>query len=206
MFKIGITGSIGTGKSTIAKMFSKFGISIFDADKEIKKILIKKNIKKKIGNTWPGVLKTNNIDKIKLRSIIFSNKNERKKLEKLLYPYLKIELNKFEKNNYNKILLVYDIPLIYETKTEKNYDLILLTNCSRDLQRERVLARNGMSNSLFESINNTQLSFEEKKKFKPTIVNTSSYKIFIFIKIIVLIIKILISLKIKDGTRKKVNT
>ena len=83
MYKIGITGSIGTGKTTIASMFAKFHISIFNADNEIKKILTRKEIKQKLKDAWPSVLKTNTIDKHKLRTIIFSSKREKKKLERI---------------------------------------------------------------------------------------------------------------------------
>ena len=78
MYKIGITGSIGTGKTTIANIFALFKIPIFDADLEIKKILEKKEIKTKLKNIWPLVIKKNFIDKVKLRSIIFSNNSEKK--------------------------------------------------------------------------------------------------------------------------------
>ena len=131
MYKIGITGSIGTGKTTIANIFALFNIPIFDADREIKKILKKKEIKQKLKNIWPLIIKKDHIDKLKLREIIFSNNIEKKKLEKLLYPYLEIELKKFETINYKKNILVYDVPLIYETKTEKKYDKILLAHCNK---------------------------------------------------------------------------
>ena len=131
MYKIGITGSIGTGKTTIANIFALFNIPIFDADREIKKILKKKEIKQKLKNIWPLIIKKDHIDKNKLKEIIFSNNFEKKKLEKLLYPYLEIELKKFETINYKKNILVYDVPLIYETKTEKKYDKILLAHCNK---------------------------------------------------------------------------
>lgn len=206
MYKIGITGSIGTGKTTIASMFAKFNIPIFDADKEIKKILAKKQIKKKLKNIWPEILKTDKLDKQKLKKIIFVNKIEKKKLEELLYPYLKKEQNKFENLNRRKKILVYDIPLIYETKTEKDYDLILLANCDKKIQKKRVLARDKITNSLFENIIGSQLSFSEKIKFKPKIINTNEFKLSILVRIFLLIIKILIRLKLKNGKRKKVNT
>ena len=197
MIKIGITGSIGTGKTTVAKMFVLFKIPVFDADEEIKKILNNEEIKKKLKKIWPQTIKKNGIDKSKLKSIIFSNKKEKKILEKLLYPYLEEEKDKFSDINSEKKILVYDIPLIYETKSQKQYDLILLTHCDRDLQRSRVLNRDKISNSLFESIVKSQLSFSEKIRFKPKLINTNKLKILIFIKIIFLLIKILLELKIK---------
>ena len=147
--------------------------------------------------------KRNEIDKSKLKSIIFSKKNEKLRLEKLLYPYLEKEKNKFEKVNYNKNILVYDIPLIYETKTEKKYDLILLTNCNLTLQKRRVLKRDKISGSLFEKIVESQLSVNEKIKFKPQIINTQRTKFFILLKIIILLTKIQIRLKLKKWKTKE---
>ena len=206
MYKLGITGSIGTGKTTIANMFAKFNISIFDADNEIKKILTRKEIKQKLKEAWPSVLKSNTIDKHKLRTIIFSNKREKKKLEEILYPCLKTELKKFENKNKKKKILVYDVPLIYETKSENKYDLILLANCDKKTQRNRVLSRDKISNSLFENIIGSQLSFNQKIKFKPKIINTNNLKFFIFMKVLLLIIKIFLGLKIENGTKKNFST
>ena len=198
MFKIGITGSIGTGKTTVANLFALFKIPIFDADKKIKETLNNEKIKQEIQDKWPHVITENKVNKPKLKSIIFSNKYEKVRLEKLLYPYLEIEKDKFEKTNFNKNILVYDVPLIYETKTEKKYDLILLTNCDLALQRKRVLNRDKISNSLFEKIIKSQLSFNEKIKFKPHIINTNTTKFFILFKIIILLAKIQFRLKVKN--------
>ncbi len=116
-------------------------------------------------------------------------------MEKLLYPYLKIEKKKFEVINYRRKMVVYDVPLIYETKSHGNYDLILLTNCSPEVQKKRVLDRDKLSNSLYKRIIGSQLSFEEKRKFNPKIVNTNSSKLIVFIKVFLLIIKISIRLR-----------
>ena len=206
MYKIGITGSIGTGKTTLANMFALFRIPVFDADKEIKKILNNKEVMQKLNIIFPNIIKKNNIDKPKLKTIIFSDKNKKKKLENLLYPYLEIEKSKFINVNFKKKILVYDVPLIYETKSENQYDLILLTNCNKNIQKARVLKRDKITSSLFESIIKSQLSFSEKIRFKPKLINTNNLKIFTLIKVILLLIRILIKLKIKDGTKKKINT
>ena len=203
MYKIGITGSIGTGKTTIANMFALFKVPVFDADKEIKKILNTEKIKQEIRNKWPNVFIENKINKPKLKSIIFSNNREKIRLEKLLYPYLEIEKDKFEKINSRKNILVYDVPLIYETKTEKKYDLILLTNCDLALQRKRVLYRDKMTNLLFEKIIKSQLSFNEKIKYKPQIFNTKRVKFLILLRVIILLIKLQIRLKLKKWKMKE---
>ena len=206
MYKIGITGSIGTGKTTLANMFALFRIPVFDADKEIKKILNNKEVMQKLNIIFPNIIKKNNIDKPKLKTIIFSDKNKKKKLENLLYPYLEIEKSKFINVNFKKKILVYDVPLIYETRSENQYDLILLTNCNKKIQKARVLKRDKITSSLFENIIKSQLSFSEKIRFKPKLINTDNLKIFTLMKVILLLIRILIKLKIKDGTKKKINT
>ena len=94
MYKIGITGSIGTGKTTIANIFALFKIPIFDADQEIKKILRKKEIIQKLKNIWPLAVKNNDIDKLKLRTIIFSNNHEKKKTRKFIISLLKYRIKK----------------------------------------------------------------------------------------------------------------
>ena len=197
MYKIGITGSIGTGKTTVANLFSLFNISIFDSDREIKKILEKKNVKQKIKKIWPLTVRKDTIDKLKLRNIIFFNKNEKKKLENLLYPHLEDELNKFEIKNCKKKILVYDVPLIYETNSQSKYNLILLTHCDKELQRKRVVARDKISNLLFEKIVESQLSFNYKIKFNPLLINTNNAKLVLLLKVFLIIIKTLLILKLK---------
>ena len=126
---------------------------------------------------------------------------KKKKLEKLLYPYLEIELKKFETVNFKENILVYDVPLIYETRTEKKYDKILLAHCNRDIQKKRVISRDKISGSLFEKILASQLSFNDKIKFKPQVINTNN-KLFILVKICLLLMITLIRLKSKNGKKK----
>ena len=87
---------------------------------------------------------------------------------------------------------------------QKKNDIILLAHCNRKTQKERVLTRDKISNSLFEKILASQLSFDDKIKFKPQVINTNN-KLFILIKVCLLLIKILIKLKLKNG-KKKINT
>ena len=121
-----------------------------------------------------------------------------------MYPYLEIEFKKFETTNFKKNIVVYDVPLIYETKTEKRYDKILLAHCNKETQRERVLTRDKISDTLFEKILTSQLSLDDKLKFKPKVINTNN-KLFTLIKVCSILIKILIMIKLKNG-KEKINT
>ena len=116
---------------------------------------------------------------------------------------MKIEKKKFENTNLKKKILVYDVPLIYETKSEKDYDLIILANCNPDIQKRRVLIRDKISDSLYEQIIKSQLSFDEKMKFNPKIIDTNNLKFIVLIRIISLLCKILINLKIEKWKKKE---
>ena len=94
--------------------------------------------------------------------------------------------------------------MIYETRSEKKYDKILLAYCNEKVQRERVITRDKISNSLFEKIIASQLSFKEKMKFKPLVINTSN-KTYMTICVFLLLIKTLMKVRLENG-KKKVNT
>ena len=115
-----------------------------------------------------------------------------------MYPYLEVELKKFETIYYKENILVYDVPLLYETKSEKRYDIILLAHCNKKIQKKRVLTRDKISSALFEKIVATQLSFNEKIKYKPYVIKTNN-KLFILIKVFLLLIRIFIKTRSKNG-------
>ena len=190
MYKIGITGSIGMGKSTIAKMFSVLGIPIHDADEEVQKLLKKKEVLTKIRKRWPKAVKKGALNKNFLRDKIFQNKTDKKDLEDIMHPLVEKKRKEFEENNVNNKILVYDVPLIFETNTQKKYDLIILANCSNEVQKLRVLKRKNINEYIFNKINQTQLSFNKKKKYNPIIINTMRPKILTFLRIFFITAKI----------------
>ena len=150
MIIIGITGSIGTGKSTVSKMFKLLKIPIFDSDLIVKKILDRnKHVIEKISKIWPDVVISNQmqrkIDKIVLSDKIFKNKEERIKLENIIHPLVEKERKTFLLN-YKKFGIVgLDIPLLYETGMDKKCDYVFLMNTSKNIQKKRVLKRPNMT-------------------------------------------------------------
>jgi len=130
MIIIGITGSIGMGKTNIALILKFFGIPIHDADGSVQKLLKEEFIIGVIKKEWPNCIihnkKKQNINKEELSKIIFNNSNERKKLENLLHPYVVKKRNNFIRKNKNKNIIGLDVPLLYETKTDKMCDYIFL--------------------------------------------------------------------------------
>ena len=132
---IGITGSIGMGKSTIASMLSQIKIPVFDSDKEVARILKENNtVINNIGLKWPeAVIKENNIISINkkiLGDIVFSNVKDKVFLEKLIHPIINKKRELFIKQHTNFFFIVLDVPLLFETNTYKICDYIFLANAN----------------------------------------------------------------------------
>ena len=197
MYKIGITGSIGAGKSTIAKIFSLLGIPVHDSDKEVKELLEQKIVISKIQKKWPDAICKNVINKKFLREKIFYNQKDKKFLEEILHPLVNKKKNEFEKENRGCNILVYDVPLIFETKTQNLYDLVILANCSDSVQKIRVLNRKILDENMFKKVKKNQLSFEEKLKYKPLVIDTMKPLVVTFLKIVFILLKI--KFKKKNG-------
>ena len=118
MIKIGIVGDIGSGKSFIAR---QFGYPVFDADKEVSKIYKKNNnCFKKLKKKLPNFIKSFPIKKKELKIAVLNNKNNLKKIENIVHPEVKKNMEKFVKLNRNKKILIFDIPLLIENKIYKN--------------------------------------------------------------------------------------
>ena len=200
MIIIGITGSIGMGKSNITLILKFFGIPTYDSDRSVKELLKEDFIIRVIKKKWPNCIinnkKKEKIDKEELSKIIFDNSNERKKLENLLHPYVMKKRNNFIRKNKNKNILGIDVPLLYETKTDKICNYIFLATATKEIQQKRVLKRNNMNIEKFNKINNSQLSDFEKKKKNPIIIPTGYGKIITFI--IVMLNLLWINIKTKS--------
>ena len=186
MIIIGITGSIGMGKTTVSNMLRILKIPVFDSDKEVKEILEENHyVIEKISKIWPDTVlfhqMRKKIDKAVLSNKIFTSKDERKKLEKIIHPLVKKKRNLFLKNSEKFSIVGLDVPLLYETQMDKMCDYVFLVNTTKRIQKRRVLLRPNMSEKKFELINGTQWSYEKKAKAKPFIVNTSFGKIITFI-------------------------
>ena len=200
---IGITGSIGMGKSTIASMLSQIRIPVFDSDKEVAKIL-KDNSKiiNDIGLKWPGaIIKENDvitINKKILGDIVFKNVKDKVFLEKLIHPIVQKQRELFIKNHTNSHFIALDVPLLFETKTHKICHYIFLANANDRTQRTRVLSRPYMTNAKFELIKKNQMSNKERLGLssKIFVITTNYSKLVSFIIILSYLLIILLK---KEG-------
>ena len=195
---IGITGSIGMGKSTISSMLTKLGIPVFDSDRHVSKVL-ENNTKiiTKIGLKWPHAIIINEgekrVNKKVLGDIIFSNLSDKIFLEKLIHPIIHENRELFIQKNINNSVIALDVPLLFETKLHKICDYIFLVNAKYEVQKSRVLKRKNMTHEKFDLIKKNQLSNEERMKLSSTIfvVTTNYGKLVSFIIILGYLLKIL---------------
>ena len=187
MIIIGLTGSIGMGKSTIASMLKFFNIPVYDADFEVKKILENNSlVKKEIKKEWPDVICINKgkefINKNKLSDYIFKNIKCKIKLEKIVHPLIHKNREKFlQKHSTDKFMIVMDVPLLYETGLNKICDYIFLALTSEKKQKKRVMQRAHMTEKKFLLIKKSQWSDDMKISQYPYIISTSYGKPITFV-------------------------
>ena len=203
MIIIGITGSIGMGKTTVSCMLRFMNIPVFDSDKKVKNILEKNyEVIDKIYKTWPETIYISKckkiVNKTVLSDIIFNDIESKNKLEKIIHPIVENERNIFLKKHKHFSIVGLDVPLLYETGVDKICDYVFLVNTSKRIQKKRVLSRENMTETKFDLINNSQWDYKKKKKEHPWIVSTSFGRVFSFFVILIYLFKIVIFRK-KNG-------
>ena len=175
MIKVGLTGSIGMGKTATAKLFLKLGVPVYDADASVHKLY--QNGQEgsiKIQTLFPNVIsKTGDVDRELLSKEVVGNKEKIKNLESIVHPLLIDSRKLFLKKNKDSKLCVFDIPLLFETGGEKSVDLTVVVSTSYEIQKKRVLLRKNMTEEKFEKILSLQIPNEEKCKKADFIIDTS---------------------------------
>ena len=171
MIKIGVTGSIASGKTTVARILSGTKYPLFDADKEVNKIYQQESFKRKICKKFKFKDKKNIKNKIK--KILSNNKKTIIDLEKIIHPLVRKEIRKFSKKNKNKKMVIFEIPLLIESKLMKNYDKIIFVNARKNLRKRR-FAKKKKNIRIFNYLDKKQLSPVKKIKFCDYVINNNS--------------------------------
>lgn len=171
---IGLTGSIGMGKTTTAQMFEKHGVPTIDAD-EIVHDLYKNEAVALIEDAFPGTTDANGVDRIKLSQAVIGKPENFAKLEAIIHPLVRQKQDEFVSFHraQGADLVLLDIPLLFETNAQSRVDIIVVVTCDADIQKQRVLARKNMSEEKFAAILEKQLPDAEKRKLADHIVDTS---------------------------------
>ncbi|WOF75854.1 dephospho-CoA kinase [Parvibaculaceae bacterium PLY_AMNH_Bact1] len=166
MLLIGLTGSIGMGKSETAKMFAAEGVPVYDADAEVHKLYAPGGAAvAPLAEAFPGVVKDGAVDRALLSKEVIGKPEALKKLESIVHPLVgqanRAFLENAVKDGAEMVLL--DIPLLFETGGRERVDVIVVVSAPYELQRERVLARPDMSEEKFEEIFAKQVSDADKR-------------------------------------------
>jgi dephospho-CoA kinase len=166
MLLIGLTGSIGMGKSETAKMFAAEGVPVYDADAEVHKLYAPGGAAvAPLEEAFPGVVKDGAVDRTLLSKEVIGNPDALKKLESIVHPLVGQANRAFLENavKAGAEMVLLDIPLLFETGGRERVDVIVVVSAPYELQRERVLARPDMSEEKFEEIFAKQVSDADKR-------------------------------------------
>ena len=162
MKKIGITGSLASGKSTASKILAFKKGPLFSADNIVKKLYRKNKYRNLIAKKF-DIKNTTNFKRI-LKDKISENKSLINKLEKIVHPLVRNEMKKFVKKNISKKFVFFEIPLLIESKLMKNFDVIIFIKAQKSVRLKRFLSKGG-TKKIFQLLNKKQLKDKKKIKF-----------------------------------------
>jgi dephospho-CoA kinase len=174
MLILGLTGSIGMGKSTTAKLFAEAGVPVYDADAAVHQVY-EGEAAPAIEAAFPGTTVGGKVDRARLSARVVHDPAAMKQLEQIVHPMLGASRKKFfdDAEAAGAPVVVVDVPLLFETGGEKRVDAVVVVTTTPEIQRERVLARGTMDEAKLDSILARQLPDAEKRKRADFVVDTS---------------------------------
>lgn len=174
MFVLGLTGSIGMGKSTTAQLFADMGVPVYDADATVHRLYEGEAVAA-IEQVFPGTTGPKGVDREKLSAHVVGNSQAMQRLEAIVHPMLRAHENEFLANaeQTGAPVAVLDIPLLFETRADSRVDAVLVVSAPEDVQRGRILSRPNMSEAKLETILARQMSDADKRARADFVVDTS---------------------------------
>ncbi len=170
---IGLTGSIGMGKSTVAQMFADLGVPVFDADAEVRRMQGPGGaLLAEIEAAFPGTTGPAGVDRDALGLKVFGDRDALARLEEIVHPAVREVRERFAADNADAPLVLFDIPLLYETGGEARVDRVVVVSAPAEVQRARVLARPGMTEEKLAGILDKQLPDAAKRARADYVIDT----------------------------------
>ena len=172
---IGLTGGIGMGKSTAARSFRRAGVRVFDADAAVHELQARggRGVAP-IGTAFPGTVAAGAVDREALRRAVLGQPEALRQLEGIIHPLVRAMQRRFlaRARRDRQRLVVLDIPLLFETRTGREFDLVVVVSAPARVQRRRVLARPGMTEARLAAILARQVPDAEKRRRADVVVRT----------------------------------
>jgi dephospho-CoA kinase len=173
MIRIALTGSIGMGKSTVARMFAEAGVPVFDADVVVRRLQGPGGeLVERIGSRFPGTVQDGALDREKLAQIVLDDPELLAELEKIVHPAVHAAREEFIDRNCDAPALLFEIPLLFETGGEAEFDKVVVVSAPLEVQRERVLQRPGMTEKKLAAILGRQVPDEDKRRRADFVIDT----------------------------------
>ena len=173
MIRLALTGSIGMGKSTVADMFRRSGVPVFDADAVVRRLQGPGGkLVSKIEDRFPGTTGPDGVDRDELSRRVVGDPGELAALEAIVHPAVHHERTRFIVENGGAPALLFEIPLLFETGGAEAFDKVIVVSAPADVQRARVMARSGMSEDKFEALLARQMPDAEKREKADFVVDT----------------------------------
>lgn len=174
-FILGLTGSIGMGKSTVAAMFEELGVPVFHADAVVHALQGPGGaLVEAVEGAFPGTTGPSGVDREKVGAAVFGDAAALARLEAVVHPAVRAARAEFVENHADAPLVVFDIPLLFEKGAAAEVDAVAVVSAPAEVQRARVLARPGMTAARFESILALQLPDAEKRARADYVIDTGS--------------------------------
>nr|WP_295662354.1 dephospho-CoA kinase [Polymorphobacter sp.] len=178
MIVLGLTGSIGMGKSTVAAMFRRLKMPVFDADATVHALQAPGGAAiAAIDAAFPGVVADGVLDRVALGAAVFGDGDRLRTLEAIVHPLVAEARARFMVRYRTRQLVVLDIPLLYERGGAEQCDLVAVVSAPAEIQRARVLARPGMTPAKFDAILARQVPDAEKQALADIVIPTGGSKI-----------------------------
>lgn len=175
MILIGLTGSIGMGKSTVLAMFRDCGAAVWDADSAVHRLYAEGGAAvKPVGEAFPEAIKDGAVDRETLSKAVIGDDAALKRLEQIVHPLVAFDRQEFLKTAQedDARVVVLDIPLLFETGAEKAFDAVVVVSAPAAVQRERVLGRRGMTEEKFAAILKKQTPDTVKREKADYVIST----------------------------------
>lgn len=174
-FRLGLTGSIGMGKSTTSQMFSDRGVPVWDADEAVHRLYARDGAAvQPVAATFPQALVNDSIDREALKRIIASDPTALTRLETIVHPLVAADRQAFYENHLDAPMVVLDVPLLFEGGSHKQFDGVAVVSADAETQRARVLARPGATPEMFEMILSRQMPDAQKRALADWIIPTDT--------------------------------
>jgi dephospho-CoA kinase len=175
VIKLALTGSIGMGKSTVAAMFQRAGVPVFDADAVVRELQGPGGaLVERIGELFPGTVRCGTLDRDCLAQIVLSDPAKLAALEGIVHPAVRDFRQSFIDKHSDAPALMFEIPLLFETGGEKEFDKVIVVSAPAEIQRARALERRGMSAAKLQSILDRQMPDAEKRRRADFVIDTSA--------------------------------